>query len=331
MAITVRFGGIAGQGSDVMQGVKARPVVEGGLLAASLAAIAFLSMYIPYANLVWPLPIALISARHGVRYGVMTAAVGALVVGLLVHILTGLFLFLSGGLVGVALGECLRRGISAGKTVAVATVLAFLSNILTIGLAMVIMQVDLAQMNAEMVSVIKQTVTEVSQMMAGSEAERQQMEAMGASLAQTYMMLIPSGLFICGLITAVLNFFLARVVMVRLGMSVVSFGPFEMWRFPSWVLYLFVLSLVGMYWGSKWMDETMVMIAGNVQLVTSFVLFMQGVSLLRYIANRNAFLKKIWWFVIVLALFSQFFTVMLVTLGGIDMLMNYRNFREKQV
>ena len=141
-----------------MQGVKARPVVEGGLLAASLAVIAFFSMYIPYANLVWPLPIALVSARHGVRYGVMTAVVSALVVGLLVHIMTGLFLFLSGGLVGVVLGECLRRGISAGKTVSVSTVLAFLSNLLTIGLAMVIMQIDLAQMNAEMQDGIMQWV-----------------------------------------------------------------------------------------------------------------------------------------------------------------------------
>ena len=314
-----------------MQGVKARPVVEGGLLAASLAAIAFLSMYIPYANLVWPLPIALVSARHGMRYGVMTAAVGALVVGLMVHILTGLFLFLSGGLVGVALGECLRRGTMAGRTVSVTTVLAFLSNILTLGLAMVVMQVDLAQMNQEMASVIKQTVTEVSLLMGGSEAERAELEAMGAAFVQMYMMLIPSGLFVCGLITAVLNFVLARAVMVRLGMPTVCFSPFEMWRFPSWVLYLFILSLVGIYWGNKWADETVVMIAGNVQLLTSFVLFVQGASFLRYVANRNVFLKKIWWILIVIALFSQFFTIMLVVLGGIDMLMNYRNFLEKQV
>lgn len=314
-----------------MQGVKARPVVEGGLLAASLAAIAFLSMYIPYANLVWPLPIALVSARHGMRYGVMTAAVGALVVGLMVHILTGLFLFLSGGLVGVALGECLRRGTMAGRTVSITTVLAFLSNILTLGLAMVVMQVDLAQMNQEMASVIKQTVTEVSLLMGSSEAERAELEAMGASFVQMYMMLIPSGLFVCGLITAVLNFVLARAVMVRLGMETVSFSPFEMWRFPSWVLYLFILSLVGIYWGNKWADETVVMIAGNVQLLTSFVLFVQGASFLRYVANRNVFLKKIWWILIVIALFSQFFTIMLVVLGGIDMLMNYRNFLEKQV
>lgn len=329
--IIARFGGIAGQRSDVMQGVKARPVVEGGILAASLAAIAFLGMYIPYANLVWPLPIALVSARHGVRYGVMTAVVSALVVGLLVHLLTGLFLFLSGGLVGVALGECLRRKVSAGRIVSVTTVLAFLSNVLTIGLGMVVMQMDLTQMNQEMVSIIQQTVTEVSELMGGSEAERQEMQAMGDAMARMYMMLIPSGLFICGLITAVLNFVLARVVLMRLGMETVSFDPFEMWRFPSWVLYLFVLSLVGLYWGDKWADETLTMVAWNVQLTMSFVLFIQGAALLRYIANRNAFVKKIWWILIVIALFSQFFTTMMVVFGGIDMLINYRNFLEKQV
>ena len=313
-----------------MQGVKARPVVEGGLLAASLAVIAFFSMYIPYANLVWPLPIALVSARHGVRYGVMTAVVSALVIGLLVHIMTGLFLFLSGGLVGVVLGECLRRGISAGKTVSVSTVLAFLSNLLTIGLAMVIMQIDLAQMNAEMQDGIMQWVNMIGAM-SDDETVRSQIEMLGQWLVQLYMLLMPSILLVCGLVTAVLNFVLARTVMVRLGMETVCFSPFEMWRFPSWTLYLFVLSLVGVYWGNKWADEMMVMASGNVQLITSFVLFVQGASLLRYIANRNMFVKKIWWILIVIALFSQFFTIMLVVLGGIDMLMNYRNFLEKQV
>ena len=158
MAIIARFGDIAGRRSDVMQGVKARGVVEGGLLAASLATIALLSMYIPYVNLLWPLPIALVSARHGVRYGVMTAVAGALVVGLLVHMMTGLFLFLSGGLVGVALGECLRRGVSAGRTLSVSTFFALASNVLTIVLAMAVMQVDLAELNQQMQDGIMQGI-----------------------------------------------------------------------------------------------------------------------------------------------------------------------------
>ncbi|MBQ2114495.1 MAG: YybS family protein [Selenomonadales bacterium] len=330
MAIIARFGDIAGRRSDVMQGVKARGVVEGGLLAASLATIALLSMYIPYVNLLWPLPIALVSARHGVRYGVMTAVAGALVVGLLVHMMTGLFLFLSGGLVGVALGECLRRGVSAGRTLSVSTFFALASNVLTIVLAMAVMQVDLAELNQQMQDGIMQGIDMIVAM-TDDEASRAQMVVLGESLMQLYKMMLPSVLLICSLITAVVNFVLARVVLARLGMETVSFGPFEMWRFPSWVLYLFVLSLVGLYWGDKWADEMLITVSWNVQLTMSFVLFVQGAALLRYIANRNVFVKKIWWLLIVIALFSQFFTTMMVVFGGIDMLINYRNFLGKQV
>jgi uncharacterized protein YybS (DUF2232 family) len=89
--------------------------------------------------------------------------------------------------------------------------------------------------------------------------------------------------------------------------------------------------LIGLYWGDKWADEMLITVSWNVQLTMSFVLFVQGAALLRYIANRNVFVKKIWWLLIVIALFSQFFTTMMVVFGGIDMLINYRNFLGKQV
>lgn len=310
---------------------KARPIVEGGLLSAVSVVLALVSMYIPYAILIWPLPIALLGVRYGVRYGMMTAVVGAMAIGIMVHVQQGLFFLLGGGLVGVVLGECLRRKLSASKVLTATVAAALLANVALIGVAAVVMQVDVLQMTNEVQDMAVRMAAEFSQEMGGDEAQRAQIEAMGTELAQMMAMLAPTGLFLYALFTAVLNVMLVRTVLRRMRMEVTAFSPFESWQFPGWVLYLFVLSLVGIYWGGRWLSDTLMMVSSNVNSITSLALFVQGVSLLYYVSRHNQIVKRIWWLLVVFSLISPFFNIMMVTLGGIDILMNYRKIREKQV
>lgn len=314
-----------------MANSQAKPIVEGGLLAAVSVAVALISMYVPYANLLWPLPIALLGVRHGVRWSVMSAVVGAMAVGLMVHVTQGLFFFLGSGLVGAVLGACIRRGMSAGKTVGLASAAAFVSNLVLIGVGMLIMQVDLVGLHAQMQEIVMRTVTEVGGVMAADEAQRAQFDALSKEMAQMFTMMVPSVLVFCALFTAGLNFALVRAVMRRMQMAVPSFSPFESWQVPGWVLYLFVLSLVGTYWGGKWESELLTVVSYNVRILMSLGLFVQGLALLRYAANRNAFLGRIYWLIVVFAFLIPTFDLMLIVLGGLDILMNYRKIREKRL
>lgn len=314
-----------------MASTQARPIVEGGLLAAVSVAIALVSIYVPYANLIWPLPIALLGARHGVRWGVMSAVVGAMAVGLMVHVTQGLFFFLGSGLVGAVLGACMRRQVSAGRTIAFASAAALVSNLVLIGVGMLIMQVDLAGLHAQMQESVTLAVAEVGALMAADEAQRAQIEMLGQEMAQMITVMIPSVLAFCALITAVLNFVLTRAVMLRMRMEVPSFSPFESWRMPGWVLYLFVLSLVGIYWSDRWASDMLFMVSVNVNNVMALALFLHGLALLRYIANRNAFVRRVWWILVVLAFVLQMVNIMMIVLGGLDILMDYRKKHEKRV
>lgn len=314
-----------------MSNTRAKPMMEGGLLAALLVVIAVASIYIPFANIIWSLPIALIGARHGVRYSVLTAAVGTIVIMLSVHVLQGLFLLLGGGLTGIVLGMCLHRRMSGAKTVWLTMLASGLSLLALVGATMVMMQLDAMQFVSEMQSMILEATRELSQSMAGSDAERAEILALGEEMARMYVQLLPTGFVLYALLCTGMNLMLACAVMRRMQMEVPHYTPFAMWRLPGWVLYLFVLSLVGNYWGHKWLSDAMVVVAQNVQMLTLAALFMQGVAVLYYVKCQNTFVRRIWWVLVLLGIISPVFEIAFVVLGGIDILVNYRKIDKKQV
>lgn len=314
-----------------MSNTRAKPMLEGGLLAGLLVVIAVASIYIPFANIVWSLPIALIGARHGVRYSMLTAIVGTIVITLSVHILQGMFLFLGGGLTGIVLGECLYRRMSGAKTVLLTMIASGLSLLALVGATMVMMQLDAVQFIGEMQSMILEAMREVSQSMAGSDAERAEMLALGEEMEKLYVQLLPTGFVLYALLCTVVNLMLACAVMRRMQMKIPQYTPFAMWRLPGWVLYLFVLALVGNYWGHRWLSDAMVAVAQNVQILTLVALFMQGVAVLYYVKCQNTFVRRIWWILVLLGIISPVFEIAFVVLGGIDILVNYRKIGEKQV
>lgn len=314
-----------------MASTQARPIVEGGLLAAVSVAIALVSIYVPYANLIWPLPIALLGARHGVRWGVMSAVVGAMAVGAVANGLEGLFLLLGSGPVGSVMGACFRRDMSAERLLLIGTVSAVVSNLLLIGAAMFVLQGDFLQMIADMRSHVVSAVTEFGQMMNDGAMTSEQLAVMGEKITDEYMMMIPSALVLYSMFTVVLNFMLITPILYRMRMEVPSFRPFESWRMPGWVLYLFVLSLVGIYWGDKWSLDPMVILSENVRIFMSLALFVHGLALVRYAANRNRLLGRLYWVIVILMFLFPVFNIMMIVLGGLDILMDYRKKHEKRV
>lgn len=314
-----------------MANTKAKPMIEGGILGAVLVAIAVMSLYIPFVHMVWSIPIALIGARHGLRYSVLTAIVATLVIVLTVHIVQGLWLLLGGALTGVVLGACLRGNLTGMQTAVFTTIAACISTLAVFGASMVFMDIDAMQMTEQIQTMMMDTMQQVSLEMGADDAQHAHLMALGAEMSRSLVMLFPSGLIVYALCCTIVNLAIIRIIMRRLQMHTVEFPSFAHWRFSGWVLYLFVLSLVGTYWGNKWLSDTMVVLAENVRLITSLALFIEGLAVVYYVKCRNRLLGRIWWLLVVFAILSPLLNIALIVLGGIDILMNYRKIGEKQV
>ena len=94
-------------------------LTEGGILAAVMAVMGLIGLYVPFlgmmAILLWPLPAIVLILRHGLRWGVMAVLVAAALLAVLVEPMVALRLALAFGPVGLVLGFGYRRGWAGGR------------------------------------------------------------------------------------------------------------------------------------------------------------------------------------------------------------------------
>ena len=110
---------------------KTSAMVEAGILAAIAIVFAIISMYVPvigsFINFLWPLPIAICGMRNGLRWSVMTLIVADIAVAVLISPLHAFSLLAAFGLVGLTLGECMRRGYKPFKLMLISSVACLIS------------------------------------------------------------------------------------------------------------------------------------------------------------------------------------------------------------
>ena len=114
------------------------PLTEGGLLAALTVVIAIASVYLPivgpFIALLWPLPLAVLVLRHGMRQGIMAMLVAGAALAMLIEPVIALRLVAAFGPLGLMLGFGYRKGLSGVKLFPLAFLAAMLGELAVLGL-----------------------------------------------------------------------------------------------------------------------------------------------------------------------------------------------------
>ena len=125
---------------------KTSAMVEAGIMAAIAIVFALINMYVPFVgmflNFIWPLPIILCGMRHGMRWSIMTLLVAGAIIAILISPLHSFTLVAVFGLLGVVLGECMRRRLPPLRLLAVGSVAAFLSLMISLLISILIMGIN---------------------------------------------------------------------------------------------------------------------------------------------------------------------------------------------
>ena len=88
-------------------------MVEAGILAAVAIVMALIAIYIPvlgaFVNFIWPLPIIACGVRNGFKWALLTTIVAGLIAAMIINPLQAFILVAVFGILGLVLGECMRR------------------------------------------------------------------------------------------------------------------------------------------------------------------------------------------------------------------------------
>lgn len=315
---------------------KTSAMVESGILAAIAIVMALISMYIPvvgaFVNFVWPLPIIICGMRNGLKWSLMSLIVAGIIIGIIISPIQAFFLVAIFGLMGIVLGECMRRRFPPMKLMFFGSIGAILALIINVVLSFAVLGINPIEM---MFTSFNQSLTELAayyREQGLSEAEIQAAIQGYSDMFSMMRIIMPGAFLISAPVLAFINYWCAKKILAKLGETFQPFPPFTSLQVPGWILWPYGLSLFAVtYFYLNARDSWMYDLSVNVQTVTSFVLVLQGICLIYWFVEKKN--KPMWWAHLATGLlfFVPLFSQIIVYVGAFDIIFDYRKIRSKRL
>ncbi len=321
--------------------VDPRPLTEGALFAALAVVLALIGFYIPvigiFVSLLWPVPIALMVLRHGVRTAVMTVIVAGAVLSMVVGILEGTLMTLTMGVVGLAMGYALSRGWSAFRTLALASVAVLVGLTISVGASVAFLHLNVLDLLAPDLTEAAKSASDLYAKFGLPKEQIDQMLKMLVPSRELMLATLPATLFMAVIINALINYEVARRIMPRFGYQVPPFPVFRDWRFPRYfaLLYLVAQGLViaknmppaqigGQVINVAYQSQALHSAAMNFSIPLSMCILIQGLSIGYFFLARWKVGKALANFLMIFIVFNPSLWQMAFMFGLMDNLFDYR-------
>lgn len=315
---------------------KTSAMVEAGILAAIAIVMALVSMYVPvigaFVNFLWPLPIVICGMRNGLKWSIMSLIVAGVIVSIIISPLQAFFLVAIFGLLGLILGECMRRRFSPMKLMLYGSVGAVLALVINIALSFLVLGINPVDM---MFTAFHDSLTQLAEYYRESgmtEDEVQKAVAGYAEMLRMMRIIMPGAFLLSAPALAFINYIAAKKILTKLGERFEDFPPFINLQIPGWVLWPYAISLFAVtyfyqYNQQHWLYDVSV----NVQTVCSFALVLQGIALIYWFVHKHN--KPSWWagMATVLLFLIPIFSQIMVYVGAFDIVFDFRKIRPKRL
>lgn len=315
---------------------KTSAMVEAGILAAVAIVMALISMYVPvlgaFVNFVWPLPIIICGCRHGFKWSIMTLLVATIIIAMVISPVNAFFLAAIFGLLGLILGECMRRHLPPVKMMLYGSVGAVAALVLNIVLSFWVLGIDPIEM---MFTSFHESLNQLAAYYRENgmaEAEIKTIVDGYAEMLRMMRIIMPGAFLLCAPIMAFINYMAAKKILTKLGESFEEFPAFTKLQVPGWILWPYGASLLAVtYFYQTDQSSWLYTLSVNVQTVCSFILVLQGIVLLYWFVDAKK--KPRWWANVGLILMFAvpIFSQIMVYVGAFDIVFDFRKIRPKRL
>lgn len=310
---------------------KTSAMVEAGILSAIAIVFAMISMYVPvigmFINFIWSLPIAICGARNGLRWSIMTLIVAGSIISILISPIHALSLVAVFGILGVVLGECLKRKLEPMRIMGFGSIAAFISLMLSLLISFFLMGINPLEMffNTFDKAIVDSVEFYKSQGMSAEQIEEATKST--KDLFRMVKVIMPGAFIVCAPLITLVNYLASKAVLGKLGEHFAGFPPFTRWDLPRWTLIPYGVSLLLVTQYLDRPEHILYTIGVNIQMMTSLVFVLQGISLIYWFVEHNN--KPKWWRNVAIALIflNQFVSQVICLLGAFDLVFDFRKLR----
>lgn len=304
------------------------PTIEGGLVIAIAVILGLISTYLPIIGSIvdffWAVPFALMTVRLGIQKAAYALMTTIILLSLFIGPVFTIRLALSFGFGGLALGFAIQKKFPAVKTFILTLMVSFAAQIIAVMLLLFVMDINVMDTQVEMVKESFEETFALYESMGMDQAQINEARSQVEPAITLLSLLMPTLLLLMALINTTACFYTAKWIFPKIGLQIPEFPPFSEWRFPVAFLYLMVLALLGLYWGETRNLTLLYTVSVNANILSLFVGFVQGLSILSFAANKYEISKLIRRLIFIVIILNFMLFQIVAFTGLFDMFFDYR-------
>ncbi len=304
------------------------PTIECGLTVAIAVVLGLISTYLPIIGMLvdffWALPFAILSVRLGIKRATYALMATIILLSLFIGPIFTIRLALSFGFCGLALGFAIQKKFSAVKIFVFTLMISFASQIFAMCLLLFVMDINFMDTQIEMIRETFDETFKLYETLGIDQSQIQQAKSQVEPAITLVSLLMPTFLLLMALINTLICFYSAKWIFPKLNLKLPKFPPFAEWRFPPAFLYLMVLAMLGLYWGSTRNLNLLYTVSINANILSTLVGFVQGLAVLSFTADRLNVSKLVRRIIFIVIVFNFMLFQIVAFTGLFDMFFDYR-------
>ncbi|NLK08543.1 MAG: YybS family protein [Firmicutes bacterium] len=308
-----------------------RSLTEGAMLAALTVLLSLLGAYfMPYLFFVTPVPLIILVYRHGMRPGILVAITSALLAGIVISMIPSMIFLLIMGLVGIAMGGALKEGFSPYRIMLIGVATSVVALVLMVAVTSFVLDMNVLETSFDAMRHSLEQAVRMSERLGVEEHPFMQMGGID-ELVRLLRLALPAALLTTATVITFVNYWLARLILNRIGSNLPWIQPFRTWRFPWYLAWGYILGQ-GLLLLSRGFSATGIWFAVglNLQILFNYVFLLQGLAILWFFFDKVNLPRLVRWLIIIF-LFNPMITTFIVWAGVLDTWFNFRKLGEEEL
>lgn len=314
-----------------MKQYNTRAMVEVGLLTSFVVILSILNQILPFFRVVghflWPVPIAVLGYRHGLRWSVWATILAFILLSFFIGPLTALVSTMTYGAVGIWIGLSYRKSMGIVLRTVPPALMLIGSSMLQLLVLTWVSNIDLLSLGTRIYDESLNGAMEHYAQAGYSEEMLATYKAEAVRILDLLKNHLPVILLGSGMVFSFLDSTLVGILLRRLGEDIRPFPPARQWEMPEWTAYAFVLSWIMEYWGQSREIAWLFVMGTNIKVFSIYLIFIQSFGLFSYFADRHKMSTLTRTTIFSILLFFPIFIGLLVVGGLFDLVTHYRKKR----
>lgn len=311
------------------QKFNSKSIVEAGIMAAVIFILMMLTTLPgigPLISFAVPIPISMLYLKYNLKTSICSVIIGGAIVGLFMGPMSGIQVIITNGIIGTVLGMCVKKGFTGIRSL----IYLVLAN--TIGTAVELSLVFSVFTGITFKDTINQIVevfnesAKLTENLVGNmpNANTQVLDLMKNINVETVMTMIPLAIVMLIIIRALLNFFVGKALLKRIGFKLNSLPPFTNWFFrPIIVTSVVIINMLVILLTKKGFISNRGFFY-TTQNILLLMLLIQGTSVMTSSLKKSFKMNGVLVGFIMAFLVMSFMSLGLAFLGLIDVIFDIR-------